>query len=386
MSPRTLLFTLLLLASALPARAADTVPIEIELTGIRCKPCVDEVLARIKRFPEITKTEIDIKKSRAYLTAAADFDQYVALQHSIEEAGGAIHMFDVKYVVPRAYYAMLGVRGRDADKAEKLQAKLDAVPGVRSTIIDRERWFVNEDGLDVGGVVIFADPNPKLDFLLTQAGKDAGYILELRNHGGGHGGGPTGDREEWSEMNHAFAGLCLLLLTVIGVLQLSLKQPPAFIKYGSVVVWGLLFVFLFIRSDRSSWPLGKIGWFEGFQEWETAQHRIGQLLILLIAIGDFMRIRSGWKANPTFSRWGVLALGVVGAGMLYSHLHVTIDPAHYREVARMNFQHILMATAALLFCLSKFVWETWRIPRAGGQYVWLGFLGALGLILCLYVE
>lgn len=340
---------------------------------------------KLKQFPEIVKSEIDIKTGRAYFEAKPSFDQYVALAHAMEEAGGAIQMFHPKFLVPQAHYAMLGVRGRDLDKAEKLQNNLDAVPGVRTAIIDPDRWFVNEKGLDVGGMVIFADTNPKLKMNLMAAAKDAGYILELRDHG--HGASSDGvDPEEWSEANHAFAGLCLLLLTAIGVLQIALTRPPWFIKYGSVAVWVLLFVFLFIRSDRGSWPLGKIGWFEAFREWETTQHRIGQLLVLCIAVGDFFRIRSGWKVNPTLGRWGILALGVVGTSMLYSHLHTTIDPAHYDLVRRMNFQHILMATAALLFCLSKFAWETWRFPRKGGEYVWLGFLGALGVILTLYVE
>lgn len=346
------------------------------------------VRSKLKQFPEIVQADIDIKTGLAHFQAKPEFDQYVALAHAMEEAGGAIQMFHPKFRTPTAYYAMLGVKGRDLEKAEQLQQNLDGVPGVRAAIIDGERWFVNEKGLDVGGLVVFADPNPKLRFNLQKAAKDAGYILELRDHGGGHGGGADGmnNKEEWSEMNHSFAGLCLLFLTAIGVLQLALPRPPSIVKYGSVLVWVLLFVFLFIRSDRSSWPLGKIGWFEAFRDWETAQHRIGQGLVLLIAIGDFLRIRSGMKVNPTFSRWGILALGVVGSGMLYTHLHATIDPAHYQEVARMNFQHILMATISLLFCLSKFAWETWRFPRKGGQYVWLGFLGALGVVLTLYVE
>lgn len=356
--------------------------------------CAAAVGSKIKQFPEITRSDLDMKTGRLKMTAKPGFDQYVALQHSIEEAGGAIHMFDCRYVVPRAYYGMLGVKGRDADKAERLENSLRSIPGVRSVLIDPERWFVNEQGLDVGGFVIYADPNGKLEYSFKQKAKEAGYLLEMRDHGGGHGGGGSGsslnpltfDRDQWSEMNHAFAGLCLLLLTAIGIMQIALPHPPTLVRYGSVIVWAILFVFLFIRSDRSSWPLGEIGWFESFRDWETAQHRLGQLLILLIGIGDFLRIRKGWKANPTFSRWGILALGVVGSGMLYTHLHTTIDPAHYAMVARMNFQHILMATAGLLFCLSKFAWETWRIPRRGGQYVWLGFLGLMGVILTLYVE
>ena len=45
-----------------------------------------------------------------------------------------------------------------------------------------------------------------------------------------------------------------------------------------------------------------------------------------------------------------------------------------------------MATAVLLFGVSKFVWDTWRLPRRWGQYVWLVCLGLLGVILNMYVE
>lgn len=402
---RAVLLLLFALSLGLPASAAAEpvytppagypVLIVMELTGIRCKTCVDGVMEKIKRFPEIKVQELDLKTGRLRMWAKPEFDQYVALQHSIEEAGGAISMFDCRYIVPRAYYAMIGTKGRTADKAEALENTLKAVPGVRSVLVDRDRWFVNEKGMDVGGVVIYADPNIRLEFEFVQRAKAVGYFLEMRDHGGHGGGGGAGgsglsplnfDNAQWSELNHSFAGICLLLLSVIGVLQLALVNPPKVVKYGSVVVWFILFLWLFIRSDRECWPLGKVGWFESFKDWEVAQHKLGMFIVLFIAIGDFMRIRSGWKANPTFSRWGILAIGVIGSGMLYTHLHQSIDPAHYAMVIRMNFQHILMATAALLFCASKFIWETWQVPKKGGQYVWLGFLAIFGLILTLYVE
>ena len=80
--------------------------------------------SKIKQFPEITQSDLDLKTGRLRMSAKPGFDQYVALQHSLEEAGGAISMFDVRYIVPRAYYGMLGVKGRDADKAERLENNL----------------------------------------------------------------------------------------------------------------------------------------------------------------------------------------------------------------------------------------------------------------------
>jgi len=348
------------------------------------------VRSKIKRFPEIVDVQISRTAGMAWLQARPSFDQYVALQHALEDAGGAIQMFHPGYLVPQARYGMLGVRGRTQGKLNDLQERLKAVPGVRSAIIDQDRWFTNADGQDVGGVVVFADPNPRLETTLIRASRQAGFVYEPREHGehGGGGGNAAGgfDHDEWSEFNHAFAGLCLLSLAVIGAAQLSATRPPWFIRYGTVLVSLTLGLFLFICADRNAWPLGRIGWFASFQDWDTAQHRLGTGLVFLLALGDFFRLRNGWKVSSAVSRWGLLTVGLVGSGMLFTHLHRTIDPAHYAIADRMNRQHLAMASSALLFTLSKFTWDTWQVPKRGGRYLWLGFLALLGVILIMYVE
>jgi len=339
------------------------------------------VRGKLKQFPEVVKCDIDIRKGRAVMEALVGFDQYGALEHAIEDAGGAAKMFHPRYLLPKAYFAMLGTPDRSQDRLDELERGFEAVPGVRSAIIDPDRWFVNEKGLQVGAAVLFADPNPRLSIELPRAAAAAGFVYESKEHGDG-----ANDHDEWSEMNHAFAGLCLLVLTVTGVLQLALTRPPALVRYGTVIVWASLFVFLFVRADRGSWPLGPLGWWESFQEWDTAQHRLGTGMILAIAVGDYLRIRRGWKLNPLLGRWGILVIGLAGSGMLYTHLHSSMDPAHYGMVIRMNAQHVGMATSALLFALSRFAWDTWQLPRRTGPFLSLGFLGCLGLFLTLYVE
>jgi len=339
------------------------------------------VRRKLKQFPEIVEADIDTTLQRATMEALPSFDQYVALAHALEEAGGAIQMFHPRYLLPQAHYASLGAPGRDPEALERLRQRLQAVPGVRSAIIDTDRWFINERGLEVGGAVVFAEPNPRLNIDLVRAAKKEGFIYEPKEHG--HA---ADEHDEWSEMNHAFAGLCLVFLAAFGILQTALPRPPWFVKYGTVFVWLALFVFLFVRADRGAWPLGPMSWWESFQEWDTAQHRVGVSLILAIAVGDFLRVCRGWKVNPAFGRWGVAVIGLVGSGMLFTHLHSSLDPAHAKMVFRMNAQHLAMATCALLFAVSKFAWETWRVPRWAGQYLWLVFLGCLGLALNLYVE
>jgi hypothetical protein len=347
---------------------------------------VAAVRSKLKQFPEIVKADIDLKQQLLTMEALPSFDQYVALEHGIEDGGGAIQMFHPQYLVPRAYYAAIGVKERTPEAVAAVEERLRSVPGVRFALIDRDRWFKSEKGIEVGGSVVFADPRPGLELDLIQAAKEAGFIYEAKSHGGGgHGGGGDSD-DEWSELNHAFAGLCVLTLAIFGLLQITLSKPPGFIKYGTVFVWAGLFIFLFVCADRNFWPLGKMSWWDGFREWDTTGHRIGTALVLLIGLGDFARVKGGYKVNPALSRWGMLSVGIVGSTMLYTHFHRTIDPEHYFIATRMNIQHFLMATTSLGFALSKFAWDTWQVPRKGGQYLWLIFLLVLGIVLTMYVE
>jgi hypothetical protein len=342
------------------------------------------VRGKLKRFPEVVKADIDRKKERAYMWAKPAFYAYVALEHSLEEAGGAIQMFHPKLLVPQAIHGVLGVKDNNPNKIVDLEARLAKVPHVRTAIVDPDRWFKNDKGLDVGGAVIFADKDPQLELNLVNAAKEVGFIFEPATHG--HGGPNADEHDEWSEMNHAFSGVCLLFLAALGMLQVALARPPWFIKYGAGFIWLALFVFLFIRSDRSSWPLGPISWWDGFKEWDTAQHRAGTGMIFLVGAADMVRVRNNWQIPSWLGRWGMLVLGIAGSALLFRHLHTTIDPTHYAIVRRMNAQHMAMATFALLFALSKFAWDTWKVPARIGPYLWLIFLGCLGLVLTLYVE
>jgi hypothetical protein len=342
---------------------------------------VAAVRSKLERFPEIVSFDLDLSTGRATMEAEPTFYQYVALERAIGEAAGAIKMFHPSYLVPRAHYAMLGTDRLTQAGLEALRERLEAVPGVRVAVVDEDRWFINDAGLMVGGAVIFADRNPRLRLDLKRAAAEAGFVLEHRHHGD-----QAAEVEKWSMTNHAFAGLCLIFLAVLGMLQAGLASPPRWIRLGSPAIWLLLFVFLFIRADRSAWPLGEMGWWESFQDPEIAQHRLGIGLLGLVAMGDLFRVRSSMAVNPVLSRWGILLLGLVGSALLFRHQHHTLDPAHEWMVRRMNVQHLAMGSAGLLFALSKFAWDTWQIPRNWGRYLWLLFLMVLGILLNLYIE
>jgi hypothetical protein len=238
------------------------------------------VRSKLKRFPEVVQADIDRPKERAYMWAKPSFYAYVALEHSMEEAGGAIQMFHPRLLVPTSVHGVLGVKDKNPNKIVDLETRLGKVPHVRTALVDPDRWFKNDKGLDIGGAVVFADQDPQLELNLVNAAKEQGFIFEPSTHG--HGGASADEHDEWSEMNHAFSGLCLLFLAALGMLNIALPKPPWFIKYGAGFIWAALFVFLFIRSDRSFWPLGTINWWDGFREWDTTQHRAGVGMIGVI--------------------------------------------------------------------------------------------------------
>jgi hypothetical protein len=335
----------------------------------------------LNQFPGVLNPQVDLRKQQARLEVRLGFNQYGRLRQAVEAGGGEIRMFQASYVIPQPMYAALGVRDVSDEKMDRLQQRLQAVSGIRSVFIDPKRWFTNDTGLDVGGAAIFADPNPYVERDMTAAAREVGFILEPRMDGQ-----VTVHDREWSEMNHRIAGLLLIFLTTLGIIQLTNSQPPRWARQGTIFVWVGLFLFLLIRSDPEYWPIGKINWLEGFKDLESCQHRLGIGLLLPLIAGDFWRVRRGWKVNPALGRWGILAIAAIGGGMLFTHLHVTIDPAHTPMVRRMNAEHLAMATASVGFGLSKFAWDTWKIPRGWGQYLWLLCLGALGVILTLYVE
>ena len=73
----------------------------------------------------------------------------------------------------------------------------------------------------------------------------------------------------WSEYNHHWAGLIVVL---VGVLALANRAGLRIARHWPLAFLGLA-VFLFFRSDPETWPMGDIGFLESFRDVEVVQHR-----------------------------------------------------------------------------------------------------------------
>jgi putative copper resistance protein D len=120
----------------------------------------------------------------------------------------------------------------------------------------------------------------------------------------------------WSEYNHHWAGILVLAMGLLGLLEKSGRAPWA--RH-----WPLLFLvlaaFLLVRSDPEVWPLGQVGFLDSFRDPEVLQHRI--FVLLIVAFGVFeWRVRTGRTKAPRAAFVFPLMTAIAGA-LLLTHSH-----------------------------------------------------------------
>jgi putative copper resistance protein D len=198
---------------------------------------------------------------------------------------------------------------------------------------------------------------------------------------------PVGDRDAprtdadraWSEYNHHWSGLFVLSMGVLALLQQTGRAPWA--RHWPLLFLGLA-VFLFLRSDPGSWPIGPYGFWESMRFPEVLQHRIFNLLIVVFGLFEW-RVRTGRLAAPG---WALVfpLLCAVGGGLLLTHSHASLN---------LKAEFLIEVTHAPLGLFGIVVgWGRWLelrlVPgdRRWPARAWALALTAVGLLLVAYRE
>jgi putative copper resistance protein D len=163
----------------------------------------------------------------------------------------------------------------------------------------------------------------------------------------------------WSEVNHHWAGLFLLTLSILTILERTGKAPWA--KH-----WPLMFllmaVMLFIRSDPESWPLGPLPFWERFLDPETAQHRL--VMMLLVPFGFFeWSVRTG-RLTANWAKLVFPGLCALGGTLLLAHTHSLTD---VKQSYLIEITHLPMGAFGILAG-----WGRWLEIRGRGWPAKLG--------------
>ena len=182
----------------------------------------------------------------------------------------------------------------------------------------------------------------------------------------------------WSEYNHHWSGVVVLLVGLAALLDASRAVPIA--RHWPLLFLGL-FVFLFIRSDPEVWPLGEIGLFESLRDPEVVQHKLAALLVLVFALAEWAvrlgRLRGRYRYVFPLSM-------LAGGALLLAHTHAI---ANFKELLLVELSHLPLALCALIGGCARMI--ELRGPDALARraaWVWPGCLVIIGGFLLIYRE
>jgi putative copper resistance protein D len=181
----------------------------------------------------------------------------------------------------------------------------------------------------------------------------------------------------WSEYNHHWAGIFVVLIGLLALAQQAGFRPARH--------WPALFLalagFLFLRSDPEVWPLGDIGLLASLRDPEVLQHRVFVLLIVIFGIFEW-RVRALGKAGPTALVFPLVT--ALGAAALLTHQHAI---ANVKDQLLIEITHTPLALAGAAAGWAR--WLELRLDppesRIAG-WVWPLCFVLVGAILLVYRE
>lgn len=183
----------------------------------------------------------------------------------------------------------------------------------------------------------------------------------------------------WSEYNHHWAGVFVVLIGLLALVE--------HFRWGRWARhWPLLFLamaaFLFFRADEQAWPLGPAGFLESLRDPEVAQHRIFVLLIAVFGLFEWRVRLRGTKAGPSALVFPLTT--ALGGALLLTHSHA---------IANIKDQLLIeMSHTPLALCGVAAGWARWLELRLDGRvrraaaWIWPVAFILVGLILLDYRE
>jgi copper resistance protein D len=200
--------------------------------------------------------------------------------------------------------------------------------------------------------------------------------------GGGELPPRNADDVAWSEYNHHWAGLIVL---AVGLLALLNRAGLRLARHWPLAFLGLA-VFLFFRSDPEVWPMGEVGFFDSLRDVEVLQHRFFVLLIVVFAFFEWRVRATNW--NSRFAALMFPLLCAAGGTMLLTHSHAI---ANVKDQLLIELTHTPLALAGIAAGWAR--WLEIRLnPRENpvawqiAGWVWPVCIVFCGLLLLFYRE
>ncbi|WP_447984257.1 copper resistance D family protein [Nitrospira sp. Nam74] len=186
---------------------------------------------------------------------------------------------------------------------------------------------------------------------------------------------PSLAAKEWSDYNHNVSGIVLAAMGLIAMFSYARAHEYAWTRYWPIGFIGLG-IFLFLRSDAETWPLGPIGfWDSTFRNGEVFQHRIATMLPFLLGS---IELRA--RTHPETSNLPFLfpILCAFGGILLLSHAHAEFE---LKSEFLIQVVHTAMGMLAVIVAIGR-----WLELRLGSQIgSWEGRIAGLTSVTSLFL-
>jgi putative copper resistance protein D len=182
-----------------------------------------------------------------------------------------------------------------------------------------------------------------------------------------------------SESNHHWMGLVVLAM---GVLALLARTG----KFKWAEYWPLLLIcialFIFIRADTESWPIGPQGFWATWLHPEVFQHRLAALVCIGFAAFE-LRVRR-LKLESSWLSLIFPLMCALGGAVLLTHSH---SITNVKEELLAELSHVPLGLAAVLAGWSR--WLEIRLPAENRKipaWIWPACFVLIGAGLLNYRE
>ncbi len=168
---------------------------------------------------------------------------------------------------------------------------------------------------------------------------------------------------EESESNHHWMGLVVLAMGLLALLARTGKFKWA--EYWPLLLIGIA-VFIFLRADTESWPVGPQGFWATWLHPEVFQHRVAALVCIGFAVFE-LRVRRLKQQTSKLSLIFPLMCALGGA-VLLTHEHSITD---VKEQLLVELTHVPLGLAAVLAGWAR--WLELRLPeenRTIPSWIW----------------
>jgi copper resistance protein D len=182
----------------------------------------------------------------------------------------------------------------------------------------------------------------------------------------------------WSEYNHNWAGIAVLLVGVAALLDAGRRARAA--RHWPLLFLGLA-AFILVRADPEAWPLGDIGFLDSLRDSGVVQHKLAGLLVVAFALSEW-GVRLGRLGGRVRFVFPVAML--TGGVLLLMHSHGFADP---KEGLLVELSHLPIGVLAVLAGCSR--WLELRGPEAlsrPARWIWPACLLLVGVVLVIYRE